>query len=118
MSELKRKKVKITHPVSLSGMSLDDAIMLLTQLKNDLGDNLSFEYQYDYDGIYEIALEGTRDETDAEYEERLKKYLASAEKRKAAAEKRKLKAEEKAKLEEESLRKLYEQLKQKFEEIE
>lgn len=117
MSELKRKKVKITHPVSFSGMSLDDAIMLLTQLKTDFGSDMQFEYLYDFDGLTEIQLEGTRDETDAEYEARLKKYLASAEKRKTAFEKRKLQAEQKAKEEEEHLRKLYEQLKQKFEEV-
>lgn len=115
MTQLKRKKVRVYHEVSLGGLTLEEAINLLTRLKEEMGTEMKFEYQYDYDGINAIALEGTRDETDDEYETRLKKHLASAERRKLAADKRRLKAEEKAKEEEEALRKLYEQLKEKFE---
>lgn len=104
MGKLKRKRIEVDL-ISWSFYDLDgrleDAIAKLEELRLTLGDDIKIDTGCDYDGFPLIYFYQTREETDAEYQERVDRY-------------NKTKATEK-KNREERERKEYERLRKKFE---
>lgn len=89
---------------------------LEANVQYSLGETANFRVEpYGYDGGIEVRLDIYRDETDAEYDERLRKEEAKKEKARLARERQKEKARQVLMESEEAERAEYERLRAKFE---
>lgn len=118
MKELARKKIMDIRDLDWSGKSLKDIKGEIDGLlASGIAENATVQYDYGYEGIEGMQIISHRDETDDEYEIRLKKWEDSAEKRRVRNEKKKKELEDSA----ERLRKeklaLYKKLQEEFGDI-
>lgn len=118
MKELARKKIVDIRNFDWSGKTLktikDEIDMMLS---SGIADTAIVQYDYGYDNIEGLQIISHRDETDDEYQARLKKWEDNTEKRRRRNEKKKKELEEST----ERLRKeklaLYKKLHEEFGDI-